>query len=99
MKGNVLTAMLQFWTDPHYSDPAKGMRVGMGIEVWRLVPDNDPNTADPNDPNMKNYYIDAVTGAYYDIAHLNPTEFIRNSMTYQNAMAAEVIEVMRSGKP
>jgi hypothetical protein len=97
MKGNVLTAMLEYWTDTQATGAPKDIPIGMGVEVWRVVPDNDPNSADPNDPNMKNYYIDAMSGAYYDLAHINAAEFTRNSMTYQNTAGLELLELMRSG--
>jgi hypothetical protein len=101
MKGNVLSAVLQYWTDPQTAGhpttgTAQEIPIGMGVEVWRLAPDNDPNLADPNDPNMKNYYIDAMTGGYYDAGRLNPAEFIRNSMAYQSAAGAELMEGIRS---
>jgi hypothetical protein len=99
MNGNVLTAKLEYWTNPKTTGSAKEIPIGTGVEVWRLVSDNDPNTADPNDPNMKNYYIDAMAGTYYDAAHLNPAEFVRNSQAYQSAAAIELIEGIRSARP
>ena len=86
MKGNVLRVILQGWGGPP-------------LEVWRIVPDNDP-TADPNDPIMKNYIVDAMTGAFYSDSyftgtHVDPAEYNRNVGTYTQAILTEFIQGMR----
>jgi hypothetical protein len=86
MKGNVLRVILQGWGGPP-------------LEVWRIVPDNDP-AADPNDPIMKNYIVDAMTGAFYSDSyftgtHVDAAEYNRNLGTYTQAILTEFIQGMR----
>lgn len=88
MKGNVLRVILQAWGGPP-------------LEVWRVVPDNDP-AADPNDANMKNYIIDAMTGAFYSNSyftgtHVNAAEYNRNLGAYTQAIMTEFLQGMRQG--
>ena len=89
MKGNVLRVILQGWGGPP-------------LEVWRIVPDNDP-TADPNDPIMKNYIVDAMTGAFYSDSyftgtHVDPAEYNRNVGTYTQAILTEFLQGLRKGR-
>jgi hypothetical protein len=86
MKGNVLRVILQGSGAPP-------------LEVWRAVPDNDP-AADPNDPIMKNYIIDAMTGAFYSDSysigtHIDAAEYNRNLGAYTQATLIEVLQGMR----
>jgi hypothetical protein len=86
MKGNVLKVTLQAWGGPP-------------LEVWRIVPDEDP-ALDPNDPIMKNYIIDAMSGTFYSDSyftgnHVNPAEYNRNLAAYTAAVIAEVVEAAR----
>ena len=60
MIGNVVTAELKQWS----SDALNNVSVAVGI--WRLGPDDDPNLVDPNDPNMKNYFVNALLGKVYN---------------------------------
>jgi len=60
MKGNVLSVQLQCWGAP------------AALEVWRIIPDNDPSP-DPNDPTMRNYIVDAMTGDFYSYLYLAGT--------------------------
>jgi hypothetical protein len=89
MKGNVLRVILQGWGGPP-------------LEVWRIVPDNDP-TADPNDPIMKNYIVDAMTGAFYSDSyftgtHVDVAEYNRNVGTYTQAILTEFLQGLRKGR-
>jgi hypothetical protein len=86
MKGHVLKVTLEAWGGPP-------------LEVWRVVPDNDP-ALDPNDPVMKNYIIDAMTGAFYSDSyftrnHVNPVEYNRNLAGYVRAVVAETMDAAR----
>jgi hypothetical protein len=86
MKGNVLRVILQAWGGPP-------------LEVWRIVPDNDP-AADPNDPIMKNYIVDAMTGAFYSDSyftgtHVDAAEYNRNLGAYTQAILTEFIQGLR----
>jgi hypothetical protein len=60
MKGNVLSVQLQCWGAP------------AALEVWRIIPDNDPSP-DPNDPTMRNYIVDAMTGDFYSYLYFTGT--------------------------
>jgi len=89
MKGNVLRVILQGWGGPP-------------LEVWRIVPDNDP-AADPNDPIMKNYIVDAITGAFYSDSyftgtHVDAAEYNRNLGAYTQATLTEFLQGMRKGR-
>jgi hypothetical protein len=89
MKGNVLRVILQGWGGPP-------------LEVWRIVPDNDP-TADPNDPIMKNYIVDAMTGAFYSDSyftgtHVDVAEYNRNVGTYTQAILTEFLQGLPKGR-
>jgi hypothetical protein len=86
MKGNVLRVILQGWGGPP-------------LEVWRVVPDNDP-APDPIDPIMKNYIIDAMTGAFYSDSyfigtHIDAAEYNRNLGTYTQAILSEFMQGLR----
>jgi hypothetical protein len=86
MKGNVLRVILQGWGGPP-------------LEVWRVVPDNDP-AADPNDPIMRNYIIDAMTGTFYSDSyftgtHIDAVEYNRNLGGYTQAIIAEFVQGLR----
>lgn len=86
MKGNVIKVTLQAWGGPP-------------LEVWRIVPDDDPSP-DPNDPIMKNYIIDAMTGAFYSDSyftgnHVDPAEYNRNLSAYTTAVITELVEAAR----
>lgn len=70
MKGNVLSVQLQCWGAP------------AALEVWRIIPDNDPSP-DPNDPTMKNYIVDAMTGDFYSYLYyagtnVDPAKYLRS---------------------
>jgi hypothetical protein len=86
MKGNLVTAELFEWF-PLASQP---------VIVWRLVPDNDPNVADPNDPNQKNYFIDALTSAIYDPENPDPKDVTRGGAAMGPASAAEMSDFVKS---
>jgi hypothetical protein len=60
MKGNVLSVQLQCWGAP------------AALEVWRIIPDNDPSP-DPNDPTMRNYIVDAMSGDFYSYLYFAGT--------------------------
>lgn len=87
MKGNLVTAELMPWI-PHNTN--------IVVQVWRLVPDNDPNTADPNDPNMKNYYVDAVTGVAYDAARPDKQELGRGRDAMNKSLADDMAAFVKS---
>ena len=80
MKGTIITAELYAWSTETLQT----------VMVWRLVPDNDPNTDDPNDPNQKNYLVDAYTRTVYDAE--NPDMKAIGSGT--EAMNAAIVEEM-----
>jgi hypothetical protein len=89
MKGNALKVSLQAWGAPL-------------LEVWRIVPDDDP-PADPNDPIMKNYLMDAMSGAFHSDSyrtgnHVDPAEYNRNLAAYTTAVITELVEAAR-GNP
>jgi len=86
MKGNVVLAELTIWL-PHNSSIA--------TQVWRLVPDNDPNTQDPNDPNMKNYFVDAVTGAAYAASNPDNTALAKGRDAMNKALAADMMALVK----
>jgi len=90
LKGNVLKASLECWGAP------------LALEVWRVVADNDPNTADPNDPFMKNHIVNAMTGAYYGLyaapVNIDPAQFSRNASAYVAASASEYVEGVRAAR-
>lgn len=91
MKGNVLRVMLEVWGAP------------LATEVWRLIPDNDPSP-DPNDPNMKNYIVDAMSGDFYSDSyfvptHVDPGQFTRNYSTYLASSTGEFTEGVRAAYP
>jgi hypothetical protein len=89
MKGNLVTAELADWAPSG---------TNMAVQVWRLVPDDDPNVADPNDPNMKNYFIDALTGAVYDPGHADMPELQRGAYAKSTAVTAELMAFLQSMK-
>lgn len=93
MKGHLLTAELKQWT----SDALEN--VSVPVVIWRLVPDDDPNVADPNDPNMKNYLVDALLGTVYDADRPEAEQLIRGSNAFSKAMTAEMAELMGSMRP
>lgn len=90
MKGNILKASLECWGAP------------VALEVWRVVSDNDPNTADPNDPNMKNHIINAISGTYYGTyfvpVNINPVEFGQSVGAYTAATLSEYMEGVRAAR-
>jgi hypothetical protein len=73
MKGNVLSVQLQCWGAP------------AALEVWRIIPDNDPSP-DPNDPTMKNYIVDAMTGDFYSYLYYAGTNV--DPVAYARSLAA-----------
>jgi hypothetical protein len=73
MKGNVLSVQLQCWGAP------------AALEVWRIIPDNDPSP-DPNDPTMKNYIVDAMTGDFYSYLYYAGTNVA--PAAYMKSLAA-----------
>jgi hypothetical protein len=89
MKGNVVTAQLALWIF-HNTTTA--------VEVWRLEPDNDPNTQDPNDPHMKNYFIDALTGTPYDYTAPDGTALAKGSEAMVKAVSDDMAEFVQSLK-
>lgn len=90
MKGNLLTAELRQWTSDALDN------VSVPVVIWRLVPDDDPNVADPNDPNMKNYYVDALLGTVYNADQPDARELIRGSEAFGAATTAEMMEFIQS---
>ncbi len=85
MRGNVVTADLSLWL-PHNR--------AVAVEVWRLVPDDDPNTADPNDPNMKTYFVDAVTGLPYAAENPDIAALERGRAALGEAVTKDVIDLL-----
>jgi hypothetical protein len=90
MKGNLLTAELKQWSYDEVDPPS------VPVIIWRLVPDNDPNTVDPNDPNMKNYYIDALTSHVYDQDKPDNKELLRGSEAMGAAISTEMTEFIKA---
>jgi hypothetical protein len=90
LKGNVVKVSLECWGAP------------LALEVWRVVADNDPNTADPNDPYMKNHIVNAMTGTYYGLyaapVNIDPAEFSRNASAYVAASASEYVKGVRAAR-
>jgi hypothetical protein len=86
MKGNLVRAELFQWQ----ATPSQP------VIIWRLVPDNDPITEDPNDPNQRNYFIDAFTGATYNPEHPDLQEVNRGEQAMGPAMAAELSDFAKS---
>jgi hypothetical protein len=74
MNDSVLSVQLQCWGAP------------AALEVWRIIPDNDPSP-DPNDPTMKNYIVDAMTGDFYSYLYyagtnVDPVAYARSLGTF-----------------
>jgi hypothetical protein len=86
MKGNLATAELFEWF-PLPSQP---------VMAWRIVPDKAPDLADPNDPNQKNYWIDALTQAAYDPESPDPKDVQRGSLAIGPAVAADMSAFAKS---
>jgi hypothetical protein len=84
MKGNVLSVQLQCWGAP------------AALEVWRIIPDNDLSP-DPNDPTMKNYIVDAMTGDFYSYLYyagtnVDPVAYARSLGAFTMANIQEFMQ-------
>jgi hypothetical protein len=90
MKGSVLKVALECWGVP------------VATEVWRVVADNDPSTTDPNDPNMRNHIVDAVSGAYYGTyfapVNIDVFAFGQSATAYLSTAIAEYMEGVRAAR-
>jgi len=90
MKGNVLSVQLQCWGAP------------AALEVWRIIPDNDPSP-DPNDPTMKNYIVDAMTGDFYSYLYyagtnVDPAAYVKSLGVFTQTNIQEFIQGLAPGR-